>query len=64
MKRKATAKAKGATFDIEVTAVINTKKVLSSEETLEIQKDFKQRLCDSISKLPYAHIYSHEVQIR
>lgn len=64
MKRYVRASANCGTFTVEIEAKIDTKKVLMREEIVEIQKELRQRLSDTIAKLPHGQIYPHEVVLR
>lgn len=61
--KKITATAKCASFDIDLNAVIKTKG-LAANEVEDIQRKLRQGVADVISKLPFAHVYSHEVRVR
>lgn len=63
MTKKINLKAKCASFDIEIQAKINTKG-LCADEIEQVQKNLKHRLSDSVSKLPFSHIYPYEVSLK
>lgn len=57
------ARAKAASFDIEIEAVF-TPHGLSSEEVNDVKRKLGQNLTEAVAKLPFAHIFSHEVKIK
>ena len=61
--KKVTATAKCASFDIEVTAKI-TSTNLTKSEVEDVQRKFRHQLTTSVAKLPFAHVYPNEVQVR
>lgn len=61
--RKASAQAKCATFDIEISASFQPKG-LAAEEIDDVQRKLKNGLADLISKLPFAQTYPFEVRVR
>lgn len=63
IKKVVRARAKCASFDIEVTAEISTKGLVP-DEIRDIQRKLKDQLAKSISVLPFAHVYPSEVRVR
>ncbi len=61
--RRMTAKAKCASFDIELTAQF-APHGLASDEINDVQRKLKQKITEAISSLPFAHIYPWEVRLR
>lgn len=61
--KKVKAQAKCASFDIEVSAEF-IPHGLATSEVADIQRKLKQKIADSIASLPFAHIYSCEVNVR
>lgn len=63
VQRKVTATAKAEGFDIEIVATFRPRGIASFEID-EVQRTLRQNLTMAVSKLPFAHIHSHEVKVR
>lgn len=57
------AKAKCASFDIEIVATIRTKGLVP-DEVNQIKRKLKQKFTDAVAVLPFAHVYPCEVRVR
>lgn len=64
VEKKVRATAKCASFDIELHATIVPNGSLAASEVADIQRKLRQKLAETVSGLPFAHIYSHEVRVR
>lgn len=61
--RKASAKAKCASFEIEINAQFSPHG-LASDEVNDVQRKLKNGLAELVAKLPFAHVYPFEVKVR
>lgn len=57
------ARAKCASFDIEVEARISGK-TLVADELDNVRRKLKHKLTTTIAGLPYSHVYPYEVTVR
>ena len=62
--KKVMVNAAGACFQIEIAAKITNSGTLSTEEMSKLQDKLKHIFTMQIPKLPYAHLYPFQVNVK